>query len=196
MGRTAQANRNLLRLHIAVEELWKQVVAVENMTKEEYGYVLFLRDDSQWMADFDLNKLIVLGDADVYVLSCDVRDTPSHVDEINDHALVVTRKAAELFGMYFTNMFKDENLVENCAKSMKNPFKDELIGCNSEMILKYIIENHKLTVIQAGQSFIPFQRSMHVNVNGKVTPCFHKYCQSKKNALGDNGLQQCKKVQS
>jgi len=77
---------------------------------------------------------------------------------------------------------------------MKNPFKDRR-GCNSEMILKYIIEKHKLTLIQAGQSFIPFQRSVHVGVKGKVIPCFHKYCQSKENALGDNGLQACKKVQ-
>jgi len=56
--RTAQANRNLLRLHFAVEELWKQVISVENMRKKEYDYVLFLRDDSQWMIDFDLNKLV------------------------------------------------------------------------------------------------------------------------------------------
>merc|ERR1711862_671252 len=127
------------RLHFAIQELWMQVVAVEQQSRNrEYDYVLFLRDDSQWMIDFSLNKLIALGDADVYILSCDARDPPLHEDEINDHALVVTRKVADLFGMYFTNIFKDEHLVDNCIKSMNHPFKKKdiiLRGCNSEMIL-------------------------------------------------------------
>ena len=75
--RTANANRNLLRLHLGVQYLWESLVQIEEQEVnkyEKYDYVLFFRDDAHWLNDFDLNKLIKTApSADVYVLSCDAR---------------------------------------------------------------------------------------------------------------------------
>ena len=75
-----------------------------------------------------------------------------YLDEINDNALVVKRKVVNFFGTYLTNIFKDENLVDTCVLSVKDSsmFKKRfnntnnttttIQGCDSEMILKYMIE--------------------------------------------------------
>jgi len=200
---TANANRNLLSMHLGIQELWKYAESYEMQKDWNYDYVLYLRDDTQWLDDFNLNNLLSLGDADIYVLSCDAREPPLLIDEINDHALVVKRKVAKFFGMYFTNLFKDENLVDNCVSSVKdsslfvkrfnntNTTTTTIRGCNSEMILKYMIEQNNFTVLRVGQSFLPFQRSVHLD-GKKVKSCFHKYCQSLENSLDNKKIKRCK----
>ena len=207
--RTSNANRNLLSMHLGIEELWTNAQNYENENEWKYDYVMYLRDDTQWLSDFDLNKLLSLGDADIYILSCDARQPPLHIDEINDHALVVKREVADFFGMYFTNLFKEKDLVENCVSNMKDSkifakrFKNtdttttSVRGCNSEMLLKYLIEENNFSVLKVGQSYLPFQRSVHLDMGddkgGKMT-CFHKYCQSHHNNLDDRGIKRCKDI--
>jgi len=206
--RTANANRNFLSMHLGIQELWKYAVSYEMKKSWAYDYVLYLRDDTQWLDDFNLNNLLSLGDADIYLLSCDAREPPLHIDEINDHALVVKRKVANFFGMYFTNLFKDENLVDNCVSSAQdsslftkrfnntNTTTTTVRGCNSEMILKYMIEQNNFTVLRVGQSFLPFQRSVNLKVKKtkKDQSCFHKYCQSHENSLDDKEIKRCKDI--
>jgi hypothetical protein len=67
-------------------------------------------------------------------------------------------------------------------------------GCNSEMLLKWVIEKESLNVKKVGQGLLPFQRSMHLDLNGTVVECFHKYCKSVENNLGDFGMQRCKNI--
>ena len=209
--RTSNANRNLLSMHLGIQELWTNAESYENSNDWKYDYVMYLRDDIQWLDDFNLNKLLALGDADIYILSCDARQPPLHIDEINDHALVVKREVADFFGMYFTNLFKDKDLVDNCVSSMKDTkifakrFKatdtttTSVRGCNSEMILKYLIEQNNFNVLKVGQSYLPFQRSVHLDMGedkgGKMI-CFHKYCQSYHDKLADRGIKRCKDIAS
>ncbi|GFH43760.1 hypothetical protein CTEN210_05064 [Chaetoceros tenuissimus] len=56
--RTANANRNLLRLHLAVQSLWKTATNWEKEEGFKYYYVMFLRDDSLWLKEFDIRNLI------------------------------------------------------------------------------------------------------------------------------------------
>ena len=62
--RTANANRNLLRMHLEIQLLWESLLYYEEQMQRQYDYVLFFRDDAQWMDDFNLNRLLSLGGAD------------------------------------------------------------------------------------------------------------------------------------
>jgi hypothetical protein len=186
----AVANRNLLRLHLAMERLWWALLRAETEDNEQYKYVLFLRDDVKWLANFNMDKLIAQGPADVYLLSCDARDPPLHPDEINDHGLVAKRKVADIFGFYLSRLLKSN--VDECRERMIQPLGER--GCNSEMLLKWVIGKESLNVKKVGQYLLPFQRSMHLDLNGTVVECFHKYCKSVENNLGDFGMQRCKNI--
>jgi hypothetical protein len=197
------ANRNIIRVFVSMERLWAALLDAERADGEPFDLVLFLRDDTKWLADFDLDRLRAQGSADVYLLSCDVRVPRLSPDEINDHGLVVRRKAAGVFGLYLTRLLESD--IEGCKRRMHKPLWWEILpafarnaigerGCNSEMLLKWQIDLARFRVLKVGQSLIPFQRSMHLDINGKIVECFHKYCKSSKDRLGDFGLQRCTAV--
>jgi len=190
---TANANRNMLTLFLNYQQLWDEVVKSEGAT-QPYDYVMFLRDDTLWLKDFSLNRLIDHGPADLYVLSCDARVPSMWPQEINDHGSVVSRKKAELFGNYFAHLFR-ANITE-CSKNIA-PKTGGKFGCNSEMILKMILTQDGVSTKLVGQGLIPFQRSVHVQMpGGGVAPCFHKYCQSHSDGLESFGIQRCKQMRA
>ena len=184
------ANRNLLCLHLAMEKLWHALLKAETEDGALYANVLFLRDDIKWLAHFDMDRLIAQGPADVFVLACDARTPPLHPDEINDHGLVARRSVADVFGLYLSRLLDYD--VDDCRKHMTQPMGER--GCNSEMLLKWVIEKENVEVKRVGQNLIPFQRSMHLNLNGRIVECFHKYCKSTKDNLEDFGVEKCKDV--
>lgn len=188
------ANRNLLRLHYSVERLWTALRTAEEADGLLYNYVMFLRDDTMWLQDFDLNRLIAQGPADVYHLSCDNRVPRLQPEEMNDHGLVVVRAHAELFGKYLGALRKTD--LAACARSLSASLSSGgLRGCNSEMLMKWIIYHADLKVRMVGQELMPFQRSMHLNhYNGSVVECFHKYCQSRDYPLPNHGKKKCLSV--
>ena len=199
----AVANKNIIRLFMSMERLWGSLLDAERADGEPFDFVLFLRDDTKWLADFDMNRLRAQGTADVYLLSCDARVPTLSPDEINDHGLVVHRKVAETFGLYLTRLLESD--IEACKNRMHKPSWEKVLpkfardavgerGCNSEMLLKWQIDLAKLQVLKVGQRLIPFQRSMHLNLNGKVVDCFHKYCKSFQDDLGDSGFQRCSAI--
>jgi hypothetical protein len=226
IDRTVVGNKNLLRLQLAVRALWEHVLESEEHDGLKYGHVFFLRDDSWWIQDFDFRGLLARyrppqqqqqqqqlqpllprappnsnnnnnnnNNVDVYVPSCDARN-PAMVDnEISDHGLIATRASAELFGRYFDNLLDAD--LQACADQMPAQLsKGGLRGCNSEMILKYLIDTAHLQVAFVGKSRLPFQRSVHLKPNQKheVTSCLHKVCQSKEDPLDFGGLQVCSDV--
>jgi len=190
---TANANRNMLKVFLNYEQLWDEVVKIEDATKP-YDYVMFLRDDTMWLKDFNLNRLIDHGHADLYVLSCDARLPPLWPEEINDHGSVVSRRKAELFGKYFTHLFHAD--IAGCNKKLAQK-QGGGFGCNSEMILKTVLTQDGVSTKLVGQGLIPFQRSLHVKKpGGGVAPCFHKYCQSHSEGLASFGIQRCKQMRA
>ena len=207
------ANRNLLRLHLSMEYLWLAARKFEEESSQLYHFVLFLRDDTKWLLDFDLNKLLAQGQADVYLPSCDARNPPLPPDEVNDHGLVVSRRAADTFGFYLEHLLNstfnkchdswNHNLLPTLYSNDLNTMvkkKDfhaifySRRGCNSEMILKWQLDLSHLKVRKVGQGLMPFQRSMHLNLSGNVIECFHKYCSSSKYGLGNYGMQRCSHI--
>lgn len=194
LSRTANGNRNMLNLFYGIQLLWDDVVAAEVESTSKYDYVMIFRDDTLWLQDFSLDKLLrsSTDDADTFVLSCNAREPPMLPPEINDHAIIVSREKAHVLGRYYTSLFDAD--LEACGEAVKNHMGDKR-GCNSEMILRWILNENEIQVQEVPQSLIPFQRSVTVEWNGQVFPCFHKYCQSKEDPLVvDPSLKKCKSL--
>ena len=195
--RTANANRNLLRMHLAIRNLWSSALKWEAEEGFKYDYVLFLRDDSLWLKDFNILKMAEK-EGDIFVPSCDARDPPLHPLELNDHILISRRKSAEIFGNYYSTLFQTD--VKGCMDSLPITLTSNgQRGCNSEMLLKWIADEKNVTVTKVSQSEVPFQRSGNVKLSdGSITQCFHKFCQSKDLPLkfGDEkeDMQVCSKI--
>jgi hypothetical protein len=212
MHRTANANRNMLNLFYHIQHVYEQLLTYEMDVRVKYDYVMFLRDDTMWFNDFDLQAMIddatttttrngrhsveASSHIELFVPSCDARVPSMHPMEINDHIAIVKRNRADIFGKYFDELFMTD--MDKCAKRLDDSvrydrnipgnknrtFKDDeepvLRGCNSEMILRFILERKNVKVRQVGQGKVPFQRTMLVKnpVSLMVQSCFHKYCQS------------------
>ena len=186
--RTVVANRNLLKLHRAIQYLWREAIRHESESGHQYDYVLFMRDDSLWLSEFDLAKLLAIGDHDVYVPACDARNIPHHPQEINDHILIAKRSFANVFGNYYSILFETD--TQECKGRLG--FRDR--GCNSEMLLKFVMEKSGIVAGRVGQGLIPFQRSVQFKLpDGTSKVCFHKFCQSVQDPLvADSNIDLCK----
>lgn len=193
--RTAIGNRNLLNLFNGLQYLWdSKVVLMENSIGKQYDYIMILRDDTLWLDDLDMDKLLNYNStADAYVLSCDARDPPMLPQELNDHGIVIKREKAAVIGRYFSSMLSAN--LEACHESVRGTVGKQR-GCNSEMILKWILQHENVAIQLVPQSALPFERAVAVRPKkGKVTLCLHKHCQSKEAPLflpGD--VPKCKDV--
>lgn len=183
--RTADANRNLLRLHLAIQTLWEEVIFWEAAEHFKYDFVIFLRDDAFWLSEFSLKPFLseTENEHDVFIPSCDAREPAMDESELNDHILISRRPSADVFGNYYMNLF-DLNLDE-CMDSLPERIsKDRSRGCNSEMLLKWVIDKGNITVGKVDQGVVPFQRSANVGLpDGSNKLCFHKFCQSRSNPV-------------
>lgn len=192
MERTANANRNLLRLHLAVQMLWERAVHWEQEEDFKYDYVIFLRDDTFWINSFVLDRFLIRSE-DVFLPSCDARDPPMAKVERNDHFLIAKRSSADVFGNYYSSLFGID--VEACMANLPRYLKDGgKRGCSSEMLLKWVIDQANLKVGLMNQLELPFQRSLNVALpDGSSTVCFHKFCQSRSEPLEiPDGFSMCK----
>ena len=140
----------------------------ENSISRKYDYVMIVRDDTLWLDDFDINKVIETNPwADAYVLSCDDRDPPMMAQEINDHGILIKRSKAEIVGKYFSSLLNTN--LGACHKYARLVLGDKR-GCNSEMILNFILMRSGLKIQKVPQSLIPFERS--VRKTGILIPAY------------------------
>jgi hypothetical protein len=192
--RTAVGNRNLFKLYLSLQKLWeKHLIASETYVGVRYDYVMVLRDDVTWMADFNLQKLIDTNpSADAYVLSCDMRTPPIIANEYNDYGLVIKRSKASIIGRYFDQLLKTD--LQACHDSVKG-MVPENTGCNGGMLFYYIMQQNNVTVQRVGQSVFPIERSLNLELNNTRKVCIHNMCQSKESPLhiSDN-LEACNKM--
>ena len=203
-NRTANANRNMLHLFYHIQHLYAHVLAHEmEIRLKKYDYVIFLRDDTMWFNNFDFQSMIDPGNSipalssslvvseiniELYVPSCDARIPSMHPMEMNDHIAIVKRERADLYGNYFDELFRTD--MGRCAQRLNDELRygrstTPVRGCNSEMLLKYILETNNVTIQSMGQGKLPFQRMVFVKdpVTSKVNSCFHYFCQSHSDPL-------------
>ena len=103
------ANRNLLRMHLAIQNLWRTATKFEAEEDFTYESVIFMRDDSLWLGDFSISTFDSKGgNRTIFVPSCDARDPPMDSNELNDHLLISRRNAADIFGNYYSTLFETD----------------------------------------------------------------------------------------
>ena len=73
--RTANANRNLLRIHLAIQNLWRSALKWEEEEGFKYDFVMFLRDDFLWLSKFSISDF-ASSPSDIFIPACDARDPP------------------------------------------------------------------------------------------------------------------------
>jgi len=183
--RTSNANRNILKLHFAIQNLWGIAQKWEAEEGFKYDYVMFLRDDTLWLDDFNIDN-IHNKKGEIFIPSCDARDPPMDDNELNDHILISRRETADIFGNYYSNLFKISmnacmnQLTKGITKNWSRA-KNRVRGCNTEMLLKWVTKKYKVQVKKMSQSELPMQRSGNVRKrDGTNLQCFHKLCQSQK----------------
>jgi len=193
---TADANRNLLKLHLAVQNLWRQVLKREEEDGFQYEYVMIMREDVMWLNDFNMTAIVEGRSGDVFVPSCDARDPPMDEHEICDHLLISRRDIADIFGNYYSKLFETDTkeCMDHLTEGLRQGGKR---GCNSEMLLKWMIEKNGAIITTVGQGLMPFQRTANVRLpDGSNLQCFHEFCQSKEDRLDMSitNIQQCKTI--
>jgi hypothetical protein len=197
LEQTKAGNKNMIRLFLLLELLWKQdVLVAERQQGRPYDYVMLARDDTLWLDDFSLQTVIQINpDADAYILSCDAREPQMLPPEINDHGVLLKRETAgDILGQYVTTLVKQTDL--NACHTSVEAWLGRERGCNSEMILKHVLKESNLSVQLVPQSALPFERAVLVeHNNGKKEYCFHKFCQSKDSPLQlPPGMKKCKDI--
>jgi hypothetical protein len=193
--RTAVYNRNIFKMYLGLQKLWdKHLITSEHYIGVSYDYVMILRDDVMWLDDFNMETLIDTNPyADAYIPSCDMSYPPKKPREYNDYAIVIKREMAAVIGKYFTKLLDPD--IEACHASVKEIAEPDT-GCNSGMLLYYILNKHNVTVQEVSQSLFPFERTMTLNLKtGETVTCIHKFCQSSTDPLViPSGLQMCKNI--
>jgi hypothetical protein len=181
--RTAVSNRNIFKHYLGLQKLWeKHLITSEHYMGVSYDYVMILQEDTLWLEDFNLQKLIATNPtADAYVLSCDVREPPATPVQYNDHGIVIKREKAAVVGRYFKKLLTT-NLNE-CHRSVQGIAPNNT-GCDHEMLFYWILTENNITVQRVPQSLLPFERSMVLAYkHGKTETCIHRYCQSQEAPL-------------
>jgi len=207
--RNQAGNKNIIRLFLALESLWNTEFLGynnkenNNNNNNNYDYVLILRDDTLWLGDFDLSSVIATDPtADAYILNCDDRDPKMLPPEINDHGILIRSNKAHILGRYVTTMGNVD--LQQCHDSVTEWLgKDR--GCNSEMILRHILEVYSIKVKLVPQSILPFERAVLIDGKSRTANtkndrkddfyCYHKFCQSIDQPLElPSGIQKCKEL--
>ncbi|KAG7354204.1 hypothetical protein IV203_003560 [Nitzschia inconspicua] len=205
LERTHAGNRNMIRLFLLLESLWHDVETAERIRGSRYDYILLVRDDTLWLDDFHIDRLLVHRPTpathhqkqppDAYILSCDARTPTMLPPEINDHGMLIRRDRAEVVGKYVTTLVQTD--LQKCHRSVTQWLGKER-GCNSEMILKHILKEHNIQVQLVPQSLLPFERAVVVEYkSGRNEYCFHKFCQSTEQPLTvPAGMKKCNDITS
>jgi hypothetical protein len=194
-----QANRNFVRVYKTLEHLWGAMEATEAETGRQYTHTLVVRDDADWLAPIDLNRLLASRpDAHGFALSCDARVPPLQPSEINDHAMLLTREHAHFLGRFYSTVILGNGTaacrvhisrsgVHSPCRHGGQPCAD---GCNSEELMQWALTRAGLRVHLVGQALLPFERSSHVlvpprgrTIRRSTIRCFHKLCQSHEQPL-------------
>ena len=181
--RTAVTNRNLFKLYLGVQKLWdKHLTASETHVGVIYDYVILLKDDATWLADFNLQKLLDTNPhADAYVLSCDQRDPPIIAKEYSDIGIVIKRNKAKVLGRYFEEILHTN--LQECHDSVKDMVPSDT-GCNNGMLLYHILKKNNVIVERVPQSVFPIERTFNLlRPNGTTARCIHSVCQSSESPL-------------
>ena len=173
-----------------LEHLHWAMKATEKATGRRYTHTLVVRDDADWLAPMDLNRLLASRpDAHGFALSCDARVPVLQPSEINDHAMLLSRERAHFLGRFYSTVILGgparacrvhiSKGSVHISSGVHSPCKRASVGdesmvtrfgqpctdtCNSEELMRYALNRAGLRVHLVGQALLPFERSSHILV--------------------------------
>ena len=163
---------NFARLYLELYGLWNTAKTNEVNVNKSYSYVMIFRDDANWLADFDLERLLRTGGFQknpggsagrAFVHACRAFSWKS----VCDYVVVAERDAAEPFGSFYDLITDPGSMGKNL-----NPG-----GCpESETYLYQVAMAFHVRLEVVPIALIPFQRCGRVNLSGTIVPCLHKAC--------------------
>ena len=175
LGKGHIARNNFILLVKELEALWDVAEKEEKINKQQYSYVMILRDDAWWVKDFDLDLMLQKGG---------VRRTTGHQNKghlysllckrivtkgIIDYAFVLDRTAAEIVGRSYSRIVRPADFGTTWLQLLNSG------RCkNSENFFIQLANFTGLEVFEVPITLIPMQRAGRMN----NSICLHKFCDS------------------
>mmetsp|Transcript_81262 Transcript_81262/g.215677 ORF Transcript_81262/g.215677 Transcript_81262/m.215677 type:complete len:239 (-) Transcript_81262:84-800(-) len=185
-SRTMAARSNVLKLLYQQEMLWGQLLKTEQ-SHGRYDFVITTRDDTMWMKPFSLNRILgaqdhmhfyaepnrslpthdFTGQPNGYHIRC-IEASESSYDAVRESGLteyvfVLRRERADPFGALFSRLLRDPRYWGEH---------------NLESFLSRVATEERFHFSALPAAMLPLQRAGRVPVNGTVTRCLHKACDS------------------
>mmetsp|Transcript_78107 Transcript_78107/g.207397 ORF Transcript_78107/g.207397 Transcript_78107/m.207397 type:complete len:192 (+) Transcript_78107:165-740(+) len=167
-----------------IDELWALAKEAEARAGESYEYLMIFRDDSNWLFDFDLGRLLRTGGQVVldggagraFGQKCGSQGTP----RLCDYVVVAERKVAEPFGSFY-------RLITDPASMGVSLDPSSETVTEGERYVYQVVQAFGIRFEQVPPALIPFERCGRLDVNGSTTVCLHKDTYNEENA-GDDGV--------
>jgi len=169
-GRTAR--ENFIRMLKELEMMWHAAQKEERKQKQQYSYVLIVRDDVWWLKDFDLDLLVRTGGVQkaigrnaghVYSAPCKNRPTKGLVD----HVFLFDRSAAEIMGLSYSRIVRPGDFGRAWLEHLEAEKPK-----NSENFYMQLANFSGFEINEVRGALLPMQRTGRLN----STVCLHKYC--------------------
>ena len=165
---------NIAKLYLELYELWNKAKLHEVEANKSYGYVMIFRDDSNWLLDFDLDRLLRTGgevrnDGDegrAFGQKCGPPNT-WNMPRFCDYVVVAEREVAEPFGSFYMVMTDPGSMGVEL-----DPRSDSVL--ESERYVYQTVQAFHIRFEQVATGLIPFERCGRMNISGSVVPCRHK----------------------
>ena len=169
-GRTAR--ENFIRMLKELEMMWHAAQKEERKQRQQYSYVLIVRDDVWWLKDFDLDLLVRTGGVQkavgrnaghVYSAPCKNRPTKGLVD----HVFLFDRSAAEIMGSSYSRIVRPGDFGRAWLEHLEAEKPK-----NSENFYMQLANFSGFEINEVPGALLPMQRTGRLN----STVCLHKYC--------------------
>jgi hypothetical protein len=163
---------NVAKLYLELRELWNIAKENEKLADKSYKYVMIFRDDSNWLSNFDMDRMLRIGGKVMLTGSAGhawgQQCGPQGLPRLCDFVVVAEREVAEPFGSFYTLMID--------PKSMGVPWLDPRAESvlEGERYMYQVAHAFKIHFEQVPTALIPFERCGRMNKSGHVIPCRHK----------------------
>jgi hypothetical protein len=162
---------NVAKLYKELEGLWTDAKANEEETGESYEYVMIFRDDSNWLLDFDLDRLLRTGGEVVLDGSAGralgQRCGPQGLPRLCDYVVIAERAIAEPFGSFYKMMTDPASMGV-----FLDPLSESVL--EGERYMYQLVESFDIRFEQVSTAMIPFERCGRMNIKGSTVVCQHK----------------------
>jgi hypothetical protein len=158
-------------LYQELGELWTLAKEAEVKASESYKYLMIWRDDSNWLFDFDLDRLLRVGGR----VTLDggagraLGQMCGHAGEprLCDYAVIAEREVAEPFGSFYRLMTDPASMGVSL-----DPRSETVL--ESERYMYQVAQTFNIRFEQVPTALIPFERCGRLNLSGKTVICKHK----------------------